>query len=131
MATHSSIPAWSIPWTKEPGGLQSWGCKESLSTLFYFFPGGSDNKESAYNVGDLGSIPGLGRCPGEGNTHSTILGRIATPVFWPGIFHGLYPFMLWRSLIFLIIMNQPLLISTFSNAASLSLSSFIDLKRIS
>ena len=23
MATHSSIPAWSIPWTEEPGGLQS------------------------------------------------------------------------------------------------------------
>ena len=25
MATHSSIPAWKIPWTKEPGGLQSMG----------------------------------------------------------------------------------------------------------
>ena len=23
MATHSSIPAWKIPWTEEPGGLQS------------------------------------------------------------------------------------------------------------
>ena len=23
MATHSSIPAWRIPWTEEPGGLQS------------------------------------------------------------------------------------------------------------
>ena len=23
MATHSSIPAWKIPWTKEPGGLQT------------------------------------------------------------------------------------------------------------
>ena len=31
------------------------------------FPGGSDGKESACNVGDLGSIPGLGRYPGEGN----------------------------------------------------------------
>ena len=31
------------------------------------FPGGSDSKESACNVGDLGSIPGLGRSPGEGN----------------------------------------------------------------
>ena len=30
-------------------------------------PGGSDAKESAYNAGDLGSIPGLGRSPGEGN----------------------------------------------------------------
>ena len=31
------------------------------------FPGGSDCKASAYNAGDLGSIPGLGRSPGEGN----------------------------------------------------------------
>ena len=30
------------------------------------FPGGSAGKESAFNVGDLGSIPGLGRSPGEG-----------------------------------------------------------------
>ena len=30
------------------------------------FPGGSSDKESAYNAGDLGSIPGLGRSPGEG-----------------------------------------------------------------
>ena len=31
------------------------------------FPGGSDGKASAYNAGDLGSIPGLGRSSGEGN----------------------------------------------------------------
>ena len=31
------------------------------------FPGGSDGKTSAYNAGDLDSIPGLGRSPGEGN----------------------------------------------------------------
>ena len=31
------------------------------------FPGGSDGKASAYNVGDRGSIPGLGRFLGEGN----------------------------------------------------------------
>ena len=30
------------------------------------FPGGSDSKKSAYSAGDLGSIPGLGRSPGEG-----------------------------------------------------------------
>ena len=30
-------------------------------------PGGSDSKASAYHVGDMGSIPGSGRCPGEGN----------------------------------------------------------------
>ena len=31
------------------------------------FPGGSDGKESAYNSGDLGLFPGLGRSPAEGN----------------------------------------------------------------
>ena len=29
MATYSSIHAWEIPWTEEPGGLRSWGHKES------------------------------------------------------------------------------------------------------
>ena len=32
MATQSSVLAWRIPWTEEPGGLQSWGCKESDMT---------------------------------------------------------------------------------------------------
>ena len=32
-----------------------------------YFPGGSGGKVSAYNVGDLGSILGSGRSPGEGN----------------------------------------------------------------
>ena len=48
------------------------------------FPYGSAGKESACNAGDLGSIPGLGRSPGEGKV------KIPTPVFWPGEFHGLY-----------------------------------------
>ena len=34
------------------------------------FPGGSDGKESSCNAGDLGSIPGLGRFPGEGNGYT-------------------------------------------------------------
>ena len=32
-----------------------------------YLPCGSDGKASAYNAGDLGSIPGSGRSPGEGN----------------------------------------------------------------
>ena len=32
MATHSSILAWKIPWTEEPGGLQSLGSQESDMT---------------------------------------------------------------------------------------------------
>ena len=43
---------------------------------------GSDGKESTYNAGDLVSIPGLGRSPGEGNDWPP------TPVFLPGEFHG-------------------------------------------
>ena len=33
MATHSSILAWKIPWTEEPGGLQSMGVSESQTRL--------------------------------------------------------------------------------------------------
>ena len=40
---------------------------DRLPTLeFLGFPGVSDGKESAHNVEDLGSIPGLGRSPGGG-----------------------------------------------------------------
>ena len=33
MATHSSILAWDIPWTEEPGGLQSMGSQKSHTRL--------------------------------------------------------------------------------------------------
>ena len=33
MATHSSILAWRIPWTEEPGGLQSMGSQKSWTHL--------------------------------------------------------------------------------------------------
>ena len=38
-----------------------------LATEFNNFPAGSDGKVSAYNAGDLGPIPGLGRSPADGN----------------------------------------------------------------
>ena len=44
------------------------------------FPGDSDGKVSVCNAGDLGSIPGLGRSPGEGSGN--------TPVLLPGKSHG-------------------------------------------
>ena len=46
------------------------------------FPGGLDGKASAYNAGDPGSIPELGRSFGEGN------GTPPTPVLLPGKSHG-------------------------------------------
>ena len=53
MATHSSTLAWRIPWTEEPGGLQSMEPKKNPPA-------------SAGDVGDTGSIPGSGRSPGGG-----------------------------------------------------------------
>ena len=46
----------TIPWRKD----------RLPTPVFLGFPGGSAGKESARNAGDLGSIPGLGRSPGEG-----------------------------------------------------------------
>ena len=44
--------------------------RERLPTpVFLGFPGDSDDKESACSAGDLDSIPGLGRSPGEGNAY--------------------------------------------------------------
>ena len=39
MATHSSIPAWKIPWTEEPGGLQSMKLKRVRQKQFFFCGG--------------------------------------------------------------------------------------------
>ena len=50
-----------------------------MSCRILGFPCGSAGKESACNVGNLGSIAGLGRSPGKGK-------RLSTPVFWPGEF---------------------------------------------
>ena len=59
----------------------------NLSVTSTVFPGGSDGKASACSVGDPGLIPGLGRCPKEGNSY---------PLQYPGlenstdcIIHGL------------------------------------------
>ena len=44
------------------------------------FPGGSDCKASAYNVGDPGSIPESGRSPGEGNDNSLQYSCLENPM---------------------------------------------------
>ena len=44
------------------------------------FPGGSDGKEPARNVGDPGSIPGSGRTPGEGNGNPPQNSRLENPM---------------------------------------------------
>ena len=55
---------------------------ETTHSVFLGFPGGSAGKGSACDAGDPGSIPGLGRSPGEGH------GYPPTPVFLPGESHG-------------------------------------------
>ena len=55
------------------------------------FPGGSDGKESACNVGDLGSIPVWGRSPGEGNGYPfqySYLENSMNRENWQAIVHG-------------------------------------------
>ena len=37
MATHSSILAWEIPWTEEPGGLQSMGSQNNKIKSFIYY----------------------------------------------------------------------------------------------
>ena len=71
LATRSRMLAWRLPWTEEPGGLQSVGSQESdmterLNHHHVFITFDSVSKESACNAGDPGFIPRLGRSPGEG-----------------------------------------------------------------
>ena len=58
-------------------GKMPWRRDRLPTPVFLGSPGGSDSKESAFNVGDLESIPGLGRSP-EGRAWQP------TPVFLPG-----------------------------------------------
>ena len=54
-------------WTRLSGLFYAASRFWAPSVLQWRFPGGSDGKASACNVGDPGSVPGLGRSPGEGN----------------------------------------------------------------
>ena len=56
------------------------------------FPDGSCGEESACNVGDLGSIPGLGRSPGEGNGTRLQYSCLENPMdggAWQTTVHGI------------------------------------------
>ena len=55
------------------------------------FPGGSEVKVSACNAGDLSSIPGSGRSPGEGNGNPLQYSRLENPMdggAWRATVHG-------------------------------------------
>ena len=61
-----------------------------INTVFCF-PGGSEVKASACNAGDLGSIPGLGRSPGERNGNPLQYSCLENPMgrgAWWATVHG-------------------------------------------
>ena len=63
---------------QQKGLKMAWRYTRNFQSISQVFPGGSDSKESFHSVGDLGSVPGLGRSPEEGMaTH---------PVFLPGTY---------------------------------------------
>ena len=62
-----------------------------VSGVWLDFPGGSDGKASDYKAGDLGSIPGSGRSPGEGNGNPLQSSCLENPVdggAWYTTVHG-------------------------------------------
>ena len=72
-------------------GKISWRRDRLPTPVFLGFPGGSDSKESAGNEGDLGSIFGLGRCPGEGHGNPLQCSFLENPVdrgAWWATVHG-------------------------------------------
>ena len=66
----------NIPWRRD----------KLPKTVFLGFPGSSAGKESIYNVRDQGSIPGLGRSPGEGNGYPLLYSGLENSMVY--IVHG-------------------------------------------
>ena len=75
MALHSSTLAWKIPWTEEPGRLQSYGVAKSqtrLSNFTFTFHFHASEKEMATHssvlawripgMGEPGGLPSMGSC---------------------------------------------------------------------
>ena len=123
MATQSSILAWEILWKEEPGGLQSMGlervghnwptkqqipvwCRNFIPINLYLplfcailgFPGGSVVKNPSTNVGDVDSIPGLGRFPGGGNGNPFQYSCLENPIDrggWQAMVHRVTKSQTW------------------------------------
>ena len=73
LAPHSSSLAWKIPWTEEPGRLQSMGSQrvgQNYPSSVEGFPGGASGKEPACDAGsirDVGLSRGSGISSGRGH----------------------------------------------------------------
>ena len=79
MATHSGVLAWRIPWTEEPGGLQSMGVSKSqtrLSDFTFTFHFHALEKEMATHFSVLAwRIPGMGEPGGLPSMESHRVGH--------------------------------------------------------
>ena len=93
-----NLPAMQRTWFNSWVRKIRWGRDRLPTPIFLGFPYGSASKESASNAGDLGSIPGLGRCPEEGKGYphqyfgledsmDCIVHRIAKSRTWLSNFH--------------------------------------------
>ena len=94
MAAHSSVLAWRIPGTAEPGGLPSMGSHRvghDWSDLAAA-AAGSMVKNPPTNAADVALIPGWGRSPGEGHGNPlqySCLGKSMDRGAWWATVHGL------------------------------------------
>ena len=80
----SHIYSWESLGQHKDQTSQSWR-KLTLCILWkkcYSFPGGSVSKDTAWNAGDLGSILGSGRFPGEGNCNPLQYSCLGDPMDW-------------------------------------------------
>ena len=96
---YHTTPLWLITIASLSGGafIGPW---DSNFVLIYGFPGGSEGKASACNAGALGSIPGSGRSPGEGNGNSLQCSCLKNPMdggAWTATVHGVTQSQTWLS----------------------------------
>ena len=90
LCSKSSKLGFSITWTKN-FQILNLGLEKASSLGINKCPCTSVGKESACNVGDLGSIPGLGRSPGEGNCNPLQYSTLGNPMdrgAWWATVHG-------------------------------------------
>ena len=95
-----------VPWhmTYDKGLYIKWHIIDSLCNpdlnFIMDFPGGSNDKEYSCNVGDLGSLPGLGRSPGERNGNPLQYSCLGNPMdrgVWQATVHWVTESLTWLS----------------------------------
>ena len=94
LSTHTSTHSWFSK-SSDAGNSDI-----LLQCQIYMLLGGSDDKESACNAGDLISFPGLGTSPGEGNGNPLQYSCLGNPIYrgtWQATVHGIAKSQTWLS----------------------------------